>query len=244
MFEQSLLVNDSMARKSGAFAASLSAQILFTGVLILIPLAYQEVMPLVKLSVPLVLPVVTPLRPPELPTQPHSSLPVRLNERHVFTLPPRRVPTTSVQQIVDSFDNEPAVPIVDNGFSHLPISSVANIRPDIAAPPALTPVKQVPQVPDASPLRLGGEVVSAKLIKKVVPIYPALARQARVSGTVHLEGILAKDGTIRNLQVLNGHPLLVAAAVDAVRQWVYRPTLLNGVPVEVIAPIDVVFMLN
>jgi protein TonB len=93
-------------------------------------------------------------------------------------------------------------------------------------------------------VRQGGDVVAAKLVKKVIPVYPALARQARVSGTVHLEGILAKDGTIRNLQVLNGHPLLVAAAVDAVRQWVYRPTLLNGVPVEVIAPIDVVFMLN
>ena len=61
---------------------------------------------------------------------------------------------------------------------------------------------------------------------------------------MHLEGILAKDGTIRNLQVLSGHPLLVPAALEAVRKWVYRPTLLNGVPVEVIAPIDVVFMLN
>ena len=88
MFEQSLLVNDSMARKSGAFAASLSAQILFTGVLILIPLAYQEVMPLVKLSVPLVVPVVTPLPPPELPTQ-HTllALPVRVPES-MFSLPP------------------------------------------------------------------------------------------------------------------------------------------------------------
>ncbi len=61
---------------------------------------------------------------------------------------------------------------------------------------------------------------------------------------MHLEGVVSKDGTIRNLQVLSGHPLLVPAALDAVRQWVYRPTLLNSVPVEVIAPIDVVFTLN
>ncbi len=245
MFEQSLLVNDSMTRKSGAFAASLSAQILFTGVLILIPLAYQEVMPLVKLSMPLVGPVLAPLPPVDLPKQSHSSSPVRPNERPVFTMPPRTVPTTSVQQIIDAFDSAPAVSIVENGFSHLPVGNVAIIRPDIVAPPpALTPVPPVPHVSDAAPVRMGGDVVAAKLIKKVIPVYPALARQARVSGTVHLEGILAKDGTIRNLQVLNGHPLLVAAAVDAVRQWVYRPTLLNGLPVEVIAPIDVVFMLN
>ena len=58
---------------------------------------------------------------------------------------------------------------------------------------------------------------------------------------MRLIGVIAKDGTIRQLQVVSGHPLLVGAAVDAVRQWVYRPTLLNGEPVEVIAPIDVIF---
>ena len=82
------------------------------------------------------------------------------------------------------------------------------------------------------------------LLKKVVPIYPSLARQARVSGTVQLIGVIAKDGTIQQLQVVGGHPLLVKAAVDAVRQWIYRPTLLNGQAVEVIAPIDVIFTLG
>jgi protein TonB len=129
------------------------------------------------------------------------------------------------------------------GSARLPFSDTTISRSDIAAPPehpkATTTVK-----PDGPPLRVGGAVLAAQLVKKVIPVYPALARQARVSGTVHLEGILSKDGTIRNLQVLGGHPLLVSAAVDAVRQWVYRPTTLNGVPVEVIAPIDVVFTLN
>ena len=85
---------------------------------------------------------------------------------------------------------------------------------------------------------------AAKLIKKVVPQYPALARIARVSGTVHLLGNIAKDGTIQRLQVVSGNPLLVQAALDAVRQWVYRPTRLNGEAVEVIAPIDVIFTLS
>jgi len=84
----------------------------------------------------------------------------------------------------------------------------------------------------------------AKLIRQVVPIYPQMAKVARVSGVVHLIGIIAKDGTIRNLQVIDGHPLLTKAALDAVSQWVYKPTLLSGEPVEVICPIDVVFKLS
>jgi len=84
----------------------------------------------------------------------------------------------------------------------------------------------------------------AKLVRKVIPEYPPLAKTARVSGVVHLLGVIAKDGTIQNLQVIGGHPLLARAALEAVRQWIYQPTLLNGQPVEVIAPIDVNFTLG
>jgi periplasmic protein TonB len=94
------------------------------------------------------------------------------------------------------------------------------------------------------PVRVGGDVQSAKLIKQVVPAYPRPAIQTRISGTVHLLGIIGKDGTIQRLQVLNGHPLLRQAALDAVSQWIYRPTILNGQPVEVEAPIDVIFTLS
>jgi len=90
---------------------------------------------------------------------------------------------------------------------------------------------------------MGGDVQAAKLIKKVIPAYPPLARRARVSGTVRLLGVVAKDGTVQRLELMSGHPLLSQAALDAVRQWVYKPTLLNGQPVEVQAPIDVIFTL-
>jgi periplasmic protein TonB len=83
----------------------------------------------------------------------------------------------------------------------------------------------------------------AKLIRKVIPEYPPLAKAARISGVVHLMGTIAKDGTIRNLQLIGGHPILARAALEAVEQWVYEPTLLNGEPVEVIAPIEVDFTL-
>lgn len=77
-----------------------------------------------------------------------------------------------------------------------------------------------------------------------MPVYPPLARQARVSGSVRLIAIIGRDGTVQQLQVVSGHPLLIGAAVEAVRQWLYHPTLLNGEPVEVICPIDVNFTLG
>ena len=81
-------------------------------------------------------------------------------------------------------------------------------------------------------------------IKKVTPQYPALAKSARIQGTVRFTAIIGKDGTIQNLQLVSGHPMLVASATEAVKQWVYRPTLLNGEPVEVITQIDVNFTLS
>ena len=91
---------------------------------------------------------------------------------------------------------------------------------------------------------VGGIVQSAKLIRKPVPVYPSLARQARIQGTVKFTAIIGRDGAIQNLTLLTGHPLLVQAAQDAVKQWVYQPTLLNGEPVEVVTEIDVNFALS
>ena len=120
--------------------------------------------------------------------------------------------------------------------------------PGIGRPPAIAaapPIeKKKEPAPEPKQLRIGGDVMEAKLVKRVMPSYPPLARQARIAGTVRLEGVIARDGRVVNLQVHSGHPLLIAAAVDAVRQWVYRPTLLNGQPVEVIAPIQVHFTLS
>ena len=81
-------------------------------------------------------------------------------------------------------------------------------------------------------------------VKKVTPPYPPLAKQARIQGAVRFTAIIGKDGTIQNLNLISGHPLLVAAAQEAVKQWVYKPTLLNSEPVEVITQIDVNFTLS
>jgi TonB family protein len=92
--------------------------------------------------------------------------------------------------------------------------------------------------------RIGGNVMAAKLINPVKPIYPPLAKLARQQGTVRFEATIAKDGTITELNTISGPPLLQDAAKAAVSQWIYAPTLLNGAPVTVVTTIDVNFTLS
>jgi TonB family protein len=93
-------------------------------------------------------------------------------------------------------------------------------------------------------IRVGGNVQALMVIYTTQPPYPPLAKQARIQGVVRLDAIIAKDGTMKDLRVASGHPLLVPAALEAVRQWVYKPTLLNGNPVEVATVVDVNFTLS
>jgi protein TonB len=87
-------------------------------------------------------------------------------------------------------------------------------------------------------------MMEGNLIYKVQPVYPPMARAARVQGAVVLRAMVSKSGTIENLQVVSGHPLLVKAASDAVRQWLYRPYVLNRQPVEVETQVTVNFILS
>lgn len=93
-------------------------------------------------------------------------------------------------------------------------------------------------------IRIGQNVARANLIREVPPVYPPLAKAARIQGTIRFTIRIGKDGRVENIQLLSGHPLLVAAAQDAVRQWVYKPILLNGEPVQVETQVDVVFRLQ
>jgi periplasmic protein TonB len=92
-----------------------------------------------------------------------------------------------------------------------------------------------------APVRVGGQIQAPRKIRHVAPAYPDLARRAGVAGVVVLECVIDRDGLVRSVQVLSGHPLLNEAAVGAVRQWAYRPTLLNGVPVAVVMTVTVRF---
>jgi periplasmic protein TonB len=93
-------------------------------------------------------------------------------------------------------------------------------------------------------LRVSGGVQASKLINKPTPLYPPIAKQARVQGTVVLAAMISKSGTVEGLKVVSGHPMLTQAALQAVRNWKYQPTYLNGEPVEVETTINVNFTLN
>jgi len=101
-----------------------------------------------------------------------------------------------------------------------------------------------PPPPRVTRTKVGGQVQEAKVIARPNPVYPPLARQARIQGKVQLHAIIDKDGRVSQLEVVSGHPLLVKAALDAVQNWRYQPTVLNGEPVEVDTTIDVNFVLG
>jgi periplasmic protein TonB len=95
-----------------------------------------------------------------------------------------------------------------------------------------------------APLRIGGNVMQASLVHQVTPVYPQIAKTAHISGTVVLHAIIGTDGTVQDLQYISGPPLLMRSAMDAVHQWRYKPTMLNGEPVQVDTTISVVFTLG
>jgi protein TonB len=113
---------------------------------------------------------------------------------------------------------------------------------DLLAPVA--PPKPAPPAPPPEAVRIGGEVQESKLIRKVVPEYPRLARVSRVEDIVVLEITVDEEGNVSGARVLRGHPLLVDEALQAVKQWKYSPTLLNREPVKVISMVTMIFRLK
>lgn len=98
--------------------------------------------------------------------------------------------------------------------------------------------------PSSGPIGVRGNIQAARIINRVQPVYPQEARKKGIAGIVRLHVLLAKDGTVKQMELVSGHPLLQQAAIDAVRQWTYHPTLLNGEPVEIDTTIDIFFVLN
>jgi protein TonB len=246
MFEQSNLLGPAPGKQTVALAASLTAQILAVAVLITLPLIFSDRLPDVRVSTSLLPPLPPASRetPPTSTAKPSSPRP-SLAPTKAFMAPRHIADLSKISEI-----NIVDAPLEISGSSSGVGDPIAGVPGGIAvfAPTFHEPAPKPKPVESAQtidkPLRIGGDVLNAKLLKKVLPVYPPLARQVRVSGTVQLIGVIAKDGTIQQLQVVSGHPLLIKSALDAVRQWIYRPTLLNGQAVEVIAPIDVIVTLS
>jgi protein TonB len=128
-----------------------------------------------------------------------------------------------------------------------PEKVVPTPTPAAAPPPATSapaPAPQTAQAAQASALRVGGSFTEPALVHSVQPIYPPAAVQRKAQGVVHFQATITKDGSVKNLQLVSGDPLLNVAAKQAVLQWKYRPATLNGMPVEVTQAIVVKFNLN
>ncbi len=255
MFEQSILASPRGAARGASFALSLGSQVLFVGTVLILPLFFIEGPSMTRLTALLVAPAPPPPPPPgefiKLAAVPNVV-------RRMFDGFRLTAPTRIPEKVADIVESElpplanavigSGVPGgIEGGVQGGLISDIARAAAQQAPPPAVEKpvVREQPAAPQ-QPTRIttGGDVQAAKLVKRVIPIYPPLAKQARISGTVKLMGIISREGRIINLQVISGHPLLIPSAVEAVRQWIYEPTLLNRQPVEVVAPIDVHFTLN
>jgi periplasmic protein TonB len=253
MFEQAVLTAPPSHRLFGTFAG-VTCQAILVGSLILAPMLFPQMLPDVHSMVFIVAPSPPPAPPAPGPTvRPHAV--VRAATHICSTCMPISIP----QRVAIVVDDPPEIasgPYVagmellgNSGGGKGPgvVGSVMDLFEKATAPPAPlshpAPVKPAP-VAIEPPRVTGGVVKMANPIHRVEPIYPPLAKQARVSGTVEIEAVIGVDGRLREVHVKSGHPLLVKAAVDAVRQWVYEPTTLNGMPVEVAGVILVTFRLN
>jgi protein TonB len=246
MFEQSILTGESAGNKTRALAASFGAQGLLIGIAILIPLIFSDHLPRIQLWTPLSAPLHQ--QPEPVPVE-SSSTPAAstsiLHTARIFHPPAESSHANGPAAATILNDGELSASGYDPANFGVPAGLTAALPTIHATAPQKTPI--VPAVapkPVDKPHLIGGDVLAAKLIRKIVPEYPPLAKQARISGKVRLTGVIAKDGTIEQLEVLSGNPLLVPAALAAVKRWLYQPTFLNGQPVEVIAPIDVIFTLS
>lgn len=230
--------------KPWTVALSTLVQCGLLGILILVPLIYTEALPKTMLTTLLVAPPPPPPPPPPpAATQVKVIKPVARLIQAGKLMAPKAIPKEV--NIIKEQELPPDMGVVgvQGGVpGGVPGGQAGGVLGGIIG----GAVGSLPPPPKEGPkrIRLGGQVQQAKLINRVQPIYPPLAKQARIQGNVVLHAIIAKDGTIQELQVLSGHPLLVQAALDAVRQWRYQPTLLNGDPVEVDTTVTVVFTLS
>jgi periplasmic protein TonB len=241
MFADSLLESQwaNRSHRGWTTLASFALQVLGVGILLLLPLIFSEGLPKLRLTS-----IGAPIGPPpgrRADAARHPSGPTHGNVHPSQIVTPLQVPREIARA-----GNEVPIPDVDAcaecvpGGTGLPgennpVPGSVGWAPAIAPPPPPRPTPPSPRV---------SVIMEGNLIYKVQPVYPAMARAARVQGAVPLRAIISRSGAIENLQVVGGHPLLVKAAIDAVRQWRYRPYILNGQPIEVETQVTVNFILG
>jgi len=244
MFEDSLIESGGRLKTKRGYTSivSFAIQIMIIGVMVLIPLIFTEALPKQQLMTFLVAP------PPPPPPPPPAAAPVKIVKviQTDIVNGQLRTPTKIPKKVEMIKEDEAPPPVmasagvvggvpggVPGGSLNGVIGSVLSSTPTVA-----------PKIATPQRVRVSSGVVSGLLVRRVQPTYPPLARQARIQGVVVLQAQISKDGNIENLQLISGHPMLAPAAIEAVKQWKYRPYLLNGEPVEVETQVQVNFTLS
>ena len=239
------------SRRPWPMAVSALLQCLLIALLVLLPLLFTRA---VSPAVPHIL-IGAPTGPgrsadpePARQTVPRSAQRIRSEFTDGRLITPTRIPRTA-EIITDlgagepSADGPPGVigTVPGGGAGHGP--GILDFLTRTATPPPPLQPATPPPPRIQKPLVVSSGVQEAKLISRPMPVYPPLARAARISGVVRLVAFISEAGTIEELRVVEGHAMLVQAALETVRQWRYQPTILNGHPVRVETTIDVVFTL-
>ncbi|HWY19753.1 MAG TPA: energy transducer TonB [Candidatus Acidoferrum sp.] len=243
MFEDSLLESGGRLKtkrgRTTTFAIFL--EIIAIGIMVLLPLIFTEALPKQMTMSFLVAP------PPPPPPPPPAAAPVKIVKQIQTDIVNGALRTpTKIPQKIQMIKEEEAPPpamassgVVGGVPGGIPGGQMGGVIGGIISS---TPVA-VPKVATPQRVRVSSGVSTGLLVKRVQPNYPPLARQARIQGQVVLHAVISKDGSIEGLTLISGHPMLAPAAIDAVKQWKYKPYLLNGEPVEVDTEVQVNFTL-
>jgi periplasmic protein TonB len=243
MFEDSLIESGGKLRtkRGRTTTVAFTFQICLIVVLILVPLLFTEALPKTQLMTFLVAPP-----PPPPPPPPPAATPVRVVKQVQTDIinGQLRTPTKIPEKVQMIKEEEAPPPMMATGVvggvpGGVPGGQMGGVIGGIISS---TPVA-VPKVATPQRVRVSQGVTQGLLVRQVRPNYPPLARTARIQGKVILQAQISKSGDIQNLQVISGHPMLIQSALEAVKQWKYRPYYLNGEPVEVDTTIEVNFSL-
>lgn len=215
-------------------------QAILLGILVLLPLIFTEALPKQQLMTFLVAPPPPPPPPPPPAAEVHVVKKIQSELDNGELRQPTAIPKKV--QIIKEDETPPntgVAGVVGGVPGGVPGGAMGGVLGGMLSS---TPVA----IPKAAPqrVRVSQGVSQGLLIHKVQPAYPPLARSARIQGSVVLQALIGKDGSIQNLRVVSGHPMLTNSALEAVRQWKYKPYYLNGEPVEVETTINVNFTLS
>jgi protein TonB len=242
MFEDSLVESTGKLRSGRTkytTVLSFLIQCALIGVLVLIPLIYTEALPAKAMLTTLV----APPPPPPPPPPPTPQVVVKKVSTDIID-GALRTPTKIPDKIKKIVEEEAPPPVTSSNMGVIGGVGTPGGSPGGVLGGVLASANSAAPRIEVKKLRVSAGVQASKLISQPKPMYPPIAKQARVQGTVVLAATISKSGTIDNLRVVSGHPMLTQSALQAVRQWRYQPTYLNGEPVEVETTINVNFSLT